>query len=96
VSIPTTDRGGIQQAIRALLSDGWKLDSVFDTEEDIPVNNETEAIEAIEAVGLGHLHVTRDNDRGWVFFVLGNDPDEVICDYTTNLDIIDKLTDGWY
>lgn len=98
---PTTDRGGIQQAIRALKADGWELYCVFDGGEDVVVSNEKEAIEAIEATGMAHLHVYKNLpsnkvENAWIFFVLGNDPDEVICDYTTNLECIDKLTNTWY
>lgn len=99
---PTTDRGGIQQAIRALKADGWSLDRISDMGEYILVSNETQAIEAIEATGMARLYVKRigfggkGSEWGWVFFVLGNDPEEVICDYTTNLTCLDTLTDSWY
>lgn len=99
MAAPTSDRGGIQQVIRALKADAWELDFVFDGEEDIPVKNETEALEAIMAVDDAFLNVKRTDgrfDNGWVRFVLGNDPDEVVCDYTTNLKAVDVLTHSWY
>lgn len=92
---PTTDRGGIQQAIRALRADGWELDKVYDGEELVVVSNETEAIDAITAVDMATLNVRKAGKTGHVLFVLGNSPEEVICDYTTNLDILDKLTESW-
>jgi len=100
---PTTDRGGIEQVIRALRAAGWELDYVDDTEEKIPVSTEPEAVEAITAVDEAFLHVKKREsngvvyDTGYVFFVLGNDPEEVVCDHTTNLsDVIDPLTEGWF
>jgi hypothetical protein len=104
MSAPTSDSAGIRQTIRALKADGWELDFVFDGEEDIPVSNEREAIDAITAVDDAFLNVKRMserypervNDTGWVRFVLGNEPDEVVCDYTTNLECVDTLTRGWY
>ncbi len=94
---PTTDRGGIQQTIRTLRADGWVLSFVYDGGENVKVENEREAVEAIESTGMAHLHVWRaDGTPGWVFFVLGSAPDEVICDYTTNLTCLDTLTSGWH
>lgn len=95
MSTPTTDRGGIQQAIRALRANGWNVDSVNDGEEIILVTNETEAIEAICAVDEATLAVVKDGQSGYVFFVLGNSPEEVICDYTVNLTELDDLTANW-
>lgn len=92
---PTTDRGGIQQAIRALRADGWELRSVNDGGENVRVRTETEAVENITAVDEAWLHVKRGDERGYVFFVLGNAPDEVVCDYTTNLTALDALIDAW-
>jgi hypothetical protein len=90
---PSTERAGVRQAIRALVADGWTLHSV-DSE---PVCTETEAMTEIEAVGFAWLYVRRGDDRGAVFFTMQNGaPDEVICDYTTNLTAIETLTNGWY
>ncbi len=95
MSTPTTDRGGIQQTIRALVADGWALTYVFDGEERTAVANETAAIEAITAVDESRLYVRRDGYKGWVHFVLGNSPEEIVADFTTNLTCVDVLTEGW-
>lgn len=97
---PKNDTVAIKQTIQALLKAGYKLSKVYDGEEDIPVTTETEATEAITAVddatlwigeGVGFL------SAGWIRFVMGNDPDEVICDYTTNLDpVITPLMNEWW
>lgn len=99
MGIPTTDRGGIQQAIRALRADGWTLRHVWDGGERVAVKSESEAIEAIMAVDEARLYVRRPweggEEKGWAFFVLGNSPEEVVCDYTTNLTALDSLIDEW-
>jgi hypothetical protein len=94
MSAPSSERAGVRQVIRALVADGWTLDFVED--EDTPVNNEKEALAEIEAVGFARLWVTKPNETGWVFFTMQNgDPDEVVCDYTTNLTVVDELVDAW-
>ena len=97
MSAPTSDKAGIRQTIRTLKADGWELDFVFDGDEDTAVTGESEAIDAITAVDDAYLNVKRNGKTGWVRFVLGNEPDEVINDYTVNLsDAIDPMTDKWW
>lgn len=97
MSTPTTDRGGIEQVIRALVAAGWELHYVDDRgDETIEVSTEPEAVKAITDVDEAFLFVKRADQTGYVFFVLGNDPWEVVCDYTTNLDpTIGDLTSSW-
>lgn len=100
MSAPSSDRAGIRQVIRALRAAGWVLVEVYDGEDDVPVSNETEAVDAVMAVDDAYLHVaegTPTGPRGWVRFVLGNDPEEVVCDHTINLgSVLDPLTEGWW
>lgn len=98
MSIPSTERAGVIQAIRALKANGWNLEYVDSSDIDLEyVSNEKEAIEAIESVGFATLYVTRAGNTGWVFFTMQNGaPDEVICDYTVNLECIEKLQDTWF
>lgn len=99
MSAPSSDKAAIRQTIRALRSKGYVLDRVFDGEDDIPVADETEAIAAITAVDDAYLWVaegTPTGPKGWVRFVMGNEPEEVICDHTIGLSpVLDPLTDGW-
>lgn len=96
-SAPTTDRGGIQQTIRALLASGHTLSFVYDGEDKVQVSTQGQAVEAIMAVDDARLYVLLPNDKtGWVRFVMGNSPEEVVCDYTVNLcPTLDPLTEGW-
>lgn len=97
MTVPATDTAAMRQIIRALKAAGWELDRVFDGEEDVPAPTETKALDAINAVDMAHLHVKRGDETGWVWFVLGNDPDEVAADYTVNLTVpIEDVTDGWW
>lgn len=100
MTAPTDDRAGIRQAIRALLAADYTLVEVFDGgDEMVKVENETEAINAIMAVDDATLFVrTPDGERNpWVRFVLGNDPDEVICDHLVSLGhVLDPLMESWW
>lgn len=98
MSAPSSDQAAIRQIIRALKASDHKLDEVYDGEEEIAVSTETEALDAIMAVDEAWLYVTLpDGARGWMFFVLGNEPDEVMNDYTVNLSpVLDPLTEGWW
>lgn len=98
---PTTDRGGIQQVIRALQDAGWQLHYVNDGEGRVKTSTEQRAVDAITAVDQAWCYFKRTVDgteqHGYVFFVLGNDPEEVVCDYTTNLDpTVGDLTGSWF
>lgn len=96
---PSSDTAGMRQVIRALKAAGHTLDYVFDGEEYVPVNGEQEALDAINAVDQAWLYVTLPDGvvKGWIFFVLGNEPEEVICDHTVNLSpVLDPLTKTWW
>ena len=95
MSAPTSDKAGIRQTIRALKATGWSLTFINDGEEYTKVTGEREAIDLIMNLDDVYLNVAKGNERGWVRFVLGNEPDEVVCDYTTNLTAVDTLTNGW-
>ena len=98
MSIPKTDEAAVRAIIRALRGAGWRLEFVDDGEELVPTATEAVAIETVMSVDQATLSVTNAvGATGWVLFVLGNDPEEVACNYTANLsDAIDPLTDTWY
>jgi len=98
MGVPSSDRAAATQIIHGLIHEGWRPKIVDDGGEDVPVVTVTEALDAIFAVDAAHLHVQHRNGTwGWVWFVLGNDPEEVAADYTVNLsDAIDPVTEKWW
>lgn len=106
---PKTDSAAIRQYIRALIAAGYALDSVFDGDSYEPedgleldeygdqiVKTETHAIELIAAVDVATLYVAKDGIRSSILFVMGNSPEEVACDYSTNLeDVMSAVSDSW-
>ena len=102
MSAPKTDEAGIRQTIRALRAADYVLVSVFDGDDDGPVKvtTEQEAVAAITAVDDAYLYVrpkdADETDAVWVRFVLGNDPEEVICDHLVSLShVLDPLMERW-
>lgn len=63
----------------------------------MPVANEREAVEEVMSVDESWLWVRgTDGQLRVVFFVLGNDPEEVICDHSVALTpVLDPLIDSW-
>jgi hypothetical protein len=56
-------------------------------EEHGPFNKVRDVLAAMFTVDQEHLILCRDGKRcGWVQFVYGNDGNDVIADYTTNLE----------
>lgn len=99
MAVPTTDRAGVQQAIKALTDDGWALKHVNDGGDTVLTKTTSRAVHAIMAADQATLTVTKGTgapySEGKVWFVLGNAPDEVVCNYTTNLTALDALIDEW-
>ena len=99
MSTPSTDRAAATQIIDAVVAAGWNLLHVNDGEEVIKVKTRNEALEAVFAVDMAHVFFqnARTFNVGWIWFVLGNDPEEVAADYTVNRsDAIDPITDKWW
>lgn len=102
MSAPSSDRAGIRQIIRALRAADYSLVEVWDGEETVKVSTEAEAIDAVMSVDDATLFVrTPDGSRNpWVRFVLGNDPEEVVCDHVVDCQdfeqVIDSVTSGWW
>ena len=93
---PSSDRAGVRYTINTLDLDGWKMVHVTTTGgEREPVTGLKEALDEIMNLDDAFLIVERDGEQGWVRFVMGNDPVEVVCDYTVNLTVVDSMLDTW-
>ncbi len=93
---PTTDKDGIRQTVRALRAAGYQLEAV-EHEDHVLVSTEDAAVHEATACDDCWLWVVdRDGQSHGVNFVLGNDPDEVVCDYHVSLEpVIGPLQDSW-
>lgn len=94
---PTTDRDGVEQTWDALTKAGYTIDVVDGAGEEFKGLSRTQAVEEVTSCDDGYFRVLEGDQRvGWVWFIFGNSPEEVICDYTVNLEhVIGPLTEGW-
>jgi hypothetical protein len=78
--------------IHQLQNHDFDILSVNDGDEDIPIisnsgspQERVEATEAITAVDEAWLRIGREGkQRGTIYIVLGNEPDELVADYGAN------------
>lgn len=93
---PSSDKAGIRHTIRVLTADGWTLTEVQSPGDDPePVKGEADALALITDLDDAFLVVERGDEVGWVRFVQGNDPIEVVCDYTVNLTAVVEDQRTW-
>lgn len=100
MSAPESDKAGVRQIVRGLRQAGYVVTSVEDEAHDFAegeaIRTEDQIVAELMTCDLGWLHVEKGDDHGYVFFVYGNDPEEVVNDYTVNLsDVVDPITDRW-
>jgi DNA-binding response OmpR family regulator len=98
---PSSDKAAIRQTIRALRKAGYTLTGGHDGEdffEAAPDASEDSLIADLMACDSSTLHTWKDGEgNSHVYFVLGNDPEEVICDHGVSLSpVLDPLTEGWW
>ena len=87
MATPGTDSEAIKHILRGLLAEGYTLSHVWDGEEEITVTKVSEAMEAVMAVDTAHVHLkTPEGAYRWVWFDLGNSPEEFAFVLSTNLD----------
>lgn len=102
MSAPSSDTAAIRQTIRALRAADHVLIGGHDGEDEFtlaPDATEAEVIEHLTACDDSTLYVRLPNGAGssHIYFVLGNDPEEVICDHGVSLSpVLDPLTAGWW
>lgn len=107
---PSNDKEAITLILDGMAAKGWTVYMVQDdvwgvAEDNVLVSSTDEAVDAITAVDEAFAFFVKgtpptdksDGGDGYIYFVLGNEPEEVACDYTTNLDPdLSSITDPWW
>lgn len=98
MNLPKTDREAVTILLTALADAGCKFKTVDDYDDIIPVDSVDAAVDAVMAGDNASVNVTTPQcEDGWLYFVLGNDPEEVLCDYTQNMSqYVDPICDSWW
>lgn len=99
MSIPTSDRAAIKKIINGLIQRGVTIDTARDgANEDLAHTKMKDTLDWLTSCDESVLFVTGpEGEKGHIYFVLGNDPEEVACDYTVNLsDYIDPIIEPWW
>ena len=95
---PSTDREAVTLILEAVVKAGRKLYSVTypgaSLDEGVRVRSVKRAIEEVMAVDDAYVVLS---DGAWLRFVLGNDPEEVLCDHTVSLtSIVNPVVYPWW
>lgn len=96
---PQSDKEAIRLIMDGLRERDVRLVMVNDGEDEHYVLDSTDAaLDAVMAVDEATLVLRLpDGNRAWAWFVLGNDPEEVVADHTVNLsEFIDPITEPWW
>lgn len=99
---PSNDREAISLIIDGLIERGCTPTVSRDGEnEDQPYTDKESALDWLtscdESVLFVNLPEGAEDESTFVYFVLGNSPEEVACDYGVSLSpYIDPITDPWW
>ncbi len=99
---PSNDREAITLILDGLTNVGCKVTSVGDDtwnpEETQEVSSVQEAVDLVTNVDEAIVYVDLPDGRtSFIFFVLGNDPEEVACDHGVNFsEYIDPIVRPWW
>lgn len=108
---PSNDKEAITLILQGMTSMGYTVTSVQqdirDKYDQILVSEPEQAAalvcecdEGLVYLNLPNSDTADDGSEGWdgyIYFVLGNEPEEVACDYTTNLDPdLDNIISPWW
>lgn len=102
MSTPESDKAGVRQTIRALRKADHVITAVEDGAREVhqfAANASEDAIIGeVMSCDDGFLIVQLpDGSKSHVYFVFGNDPEEVICDHGVSLSpVLDPLTQSWW
>lgn len=103
MSAPESDKAGVRQTIRALRKANHVITAVEDGASEVhqfaPGASEDAIIAEVMSCDDGYLLVTLPDGTttSHVYFVFGNDPEEVICDHGVSLSpVLDPLMQSWW
>lgn len=102
MSVPGTDKAGVRQTIRALRNADHVIHGVQDGAGEVHKfkrdASEDDIIAEVMSCDDGYLLVTLPGgSTSHVYFVFGNDPAEVVCDYGISLEpVVGPLTTSWW
>jgi hypothetical protein len=95
-STPATDRDAIWATLQTLDLAHYRITRVDIGDGPVVITDLDHALAEATSGDEAWVFVEKDGVHGWIRFVLGNEPFEVICDHTVNLsDVLDPLTEGW-
>lgn len=99
---PSTDAEAIRLILSGMSQKGYTIVEVandtWNMDEREVTSDVDEATGHVTDVDEAYVFLTTPaGERGYIYFVLGNDPEEVACDYTTNLDPdLDSIVRPWW
>ena len=95
----------VASLVNKLQENGYKIYGANDGEELVTIHPNhsnlvarKKAVDVIVSVDDSTLVITKNNKTFGLFIVLGNDPDELVADYTSNDDlekVIDEFQSYW-
>lgn len=99
---PQNDHEAITLILTGLVETGHSIyevaDDYYDLSYRVPADTVEQAVELVTEVDEAYVFLlTPNREDAWVRFVLGNEPEEVAADYTTNLDPdLEGIVDPWW
>jgi hypothetical protein len=101
---PSNDREAISLIIDGLIERGCKPTASRDGDsEDLPYTDKESALDWLTSCDESVLFVdlpldaASEHTSSHIYFVLGNDPEEVACDYGVSLSpYLDPITNPWW
>ena len=102
MAAPRDDKAGVKQTWQALHDAGYDVGVQDGAGEEFAGLSKKDAVAEVMSCDEGFFvampkgETDQSKRDGWVYFVFGNSPEEVINDYTTNLDhVIEPLSKRW-
>jgi hypothetical protein len=85
----------VRRLIRTLKAAGWEPTHVYNGGEHVKVKGERETLENVFAVDESTITFAKGEARRGVFIVLGNEPEDLVCDYTASDDSFGQAMDSY-